>query len=42
MSLAVTSDTTQCIRYHAIDDGGDVRIKIVIGEYLACEVLWAR
>ena len=29
-------------RYHAIDDGGDVRIKIVIGEDLACEVLWAR
>jgi hypothetical protein len=27
-------------RYHAIDDGGVVRIKIVIGDYLACEALW--
>lgn len=28
-------------RYLAIDDGADVRVKIVIGEYLACEVSWA-
>ncbi|CAM3425432.1 hypothetical protein [Polaromonas hydrogenivorans] len=27
-------------RYHAIDDGGLVRIKIVIGEYLASEAAW--
>jgi hypothetical protein len=27
-------------RYHAIDDGGLVRIKIVIGEYLVCEATW--
>ncbi|MDP2030882.1 MAG: hypothetical protein Q8K12_14690 [Thiobacillus sp.] len=27
-------------RYQAIDDGGLVRIKIVIGEYLACEAVW--
>lgn len=27
-------------RYQAIDDGGLVRIKMVIGEYLACEVSW--
>jgi hypothetical protein len=29
-------------RYHASDDGGDVKIKIVIAEYLACEVTWYR
>lgn len=27
-------------RYHAIDYGDAVRIKLVIGEYLACEVIW--
>lgn len=27
-------------RYQAIDDGGLVRVKFVIGEYLACEVVW--
>lgn len=27
-------------RFQAIDDGGVVRIKIVIGEYLACEAAW--
>lgn len=27
-------------RYLAIDDAGDIRIKIVIAEYLACEVTW--
>lgn len=27
-------------RYHAIDDGGEVKIKIVIGEYLASEIVW--
>jgi hypothetical protein len=27
-------------RYLAIDDGREVRIKIVIGEYLACDVSW--
>lgn len=27
-------------RYHAIDYGDNVRIKLVIGEYLACEVIW--
>lgn len=27
-------------RYLAIDDGAEVRIKIVIGDYLACEVAW--
>jgi hypothetical protein len=27
-------------RYHAIDHGDQVRIKLVIGEYLACEVVW--
>lgn len=28
-------------RYHAIDGGGEVKIKFVIGEYLACEVVWS-
>jgi hypothetical protein len=28
-------------RYHAIDYGDAVRIKLVIGEYLACEVIWS-
>lgn len=27
-------------RYHAIDDLGEIRIKVVIGEYLAGEVVW--
>lgn len=27
-------------RYHAIDDGKAVIIKLVISEYLACEVIW--
>jgi hypothetical protein len=27
-------------RYLAVDDGGEVRIKIVIREYLACEIVW--
>lgn len=27
-------------RYLVIDESGEIRIKIVIGEYLACEVLW--
>lgn len=27
-------------RYLAVDDGGELRIKIVIGEYLACDVSW--
>lgn len=27
-------------RYHAIDDAGVVKVKIVIGEYLACEAFW--
>jgi len=27
-------------RYIAIDDSGEIRIKIVIAEYLACEVIW--
>jgi hypothetical protein len=27
-------------RYHAADYGDEVRIKIVISEYLACEVAW--
>jgi len=27
-------------RYLAIDDDGGVKIRIVIGEYLACEVIW--
>ncbi|WP_414444664.1 hypothetical protein [Burkholderia sp. 22PA0106] len=27
-------------RYHAIDYGDAVRIKLVISEYLACEVIW--
>ncbi|GAB1394771.1 hypothetical protein MASR1M60_29350 [Rhodocyclaceae bacterium] len=29
-------------RYHAVDYGDEVRIKIVISEYLACEVVWAQ
>jgi hypothetical protein len=29
-----------CYRYLAIDDGGEIKIKIVIAEYLACEVTW--
>jgi hypothetical protein len=28
-------------RYLAIDAGGEIKVKIVIGEYLACEVAWA-
>jgi hypothetical protein len=28
-------------RYLAIDEGAEIRIKIVIGDYLACEVSWA-
>ncbi|MEY2500624.1 MAG: hypothetical protein QOI07_958 [Verrucomicrobiota bacterium] len=28
-------------RYLAIDDAEGIRIKFVIGEYLACEVAWA-
>jgi hypothetical protein len=28
-------------RYLAVDDQGEIRIKIVIGEYLACDVCWA-
>lgn len=28
-------------RYHAIDDGDTVKIKMVIGDYLACEVVWS-
>jgi hypothetical protein len=31
-----------CYRYLAVDDGDEISIKIVIGEYLACEVVWAR
>ena len=27
-------------RYHAIDCGDEVRIKLAISEYLACEVIW--
>jgi hypothetical protein len=27
-------------RYLAIDDGNEVRIKIIIAEYLACEFVW--
>jgi hypothetical protein len=27
-------------RYLAIDDSGEIRIKIVIAEYLACEITW--
>lgn len=27
-------------RYHAADYGDEARIKIVISEYLACEVVW--
>ncbi|MEX2163106.1 MAG: hypothetical protein WD823_02530 [Sulfuricaulis sp.] len=26
--------------YQAIDEGGSVRVKITIGDYLACEVVW--
>jgi hypothetical protein len=29
-----------CYRYLAIDDVGEIKIKIVIAEYLACEVTW--
>ena len=29
-------------RYLAIDDAGEIRVKIIIREYLACEVIWAR
>lgn len=29
-----------CYRYLAIDDAGTIKIKIVIAEYLACEVIW--
>jgi hypothetical protein len=29
-----------CYRYLAIDDAGEIKIKIVIAEYLACEVTW--
>lgn len=29
-------------RYLAIDNGDEITIKIVIAEYLACEVVWAR
>lgn len=28
-------------RYHAIDGGDEVKIKLVTGEYLACEVVWS-
>lgn len=28
-------------RYLAVDDGGEVSVRIVISEYLACEVAWA-
>lgn len=28
-------------RYHAIDDGDTAKIKLVIGDYLACEVVWS-
>ena len=27
-------------RFHAIDENSEVIIKIVIAEYLACEVIW--
>lgn len=30
-----------CYRYLAIDEGGEIKIKILIREYLACEVTWA-
>jgi hypothetical protein len=30
----------ECYRYLAIDDAGEIKIKIVIAEYLACEVTW--
>lgn len=29
-------------RYLAIDDGGQTTVRIVIGEYLACQVTWAQ
>ena len=29
-------------RYLAIDDGNDITVKIVIAEYLACEVVWTK
>ena len=29
-------------RYLAIDDGSEIKIKIIIAEYLACEVTWVR
>jgi hypothetical protein len=28
-------------RYIAIDDNGEIKIKVIIGEYLACEATWA-
>jgi hypothetical protein len=28
-------------RYLAIDSGSEITIKIVVGEYLACAVIWA-
>ncbi|MFA5911716.1 MAG: hypothetical protein WC815_23300 [Vicinamibacterales bacterium] len=28
-------------RYHAIDTSGEIRIKLVIGEYLASEIVWS-
>jgi hypothetical protein len=27
-------------RYHAIDYGDAVKIKLVISEYMACEIVW--
>lgn len=30
-----------CYRYLAIDDGGTIKVKIIIAEYLACEVTWS-
>ena len=27
-------------RYLAVDDAGEVRIKIIIRQYLACEIVW--
>jgi hypothetical protein len=29
-------------RYLPIDDGNEIKIKIVISEYLACEVIWLK